>query len=521
VSEEALAAQFGERRERGRYFTPGSLADFVVEQVAAQVPDGRLAIVDPSCGAGAFLAAARRRWPRANLFGLELSAEAAAHCARRLPGATVLTGDAFRGGLECLLGEVPPGAFELWVGNPPYNGTSPVMTDKKTYANLQALMPAALPRGTSLRDDYAFFLLLARRRLVERPGALAFVTSASLLDSFLYAPLRQTLLESLALTEVVELGAGAFAGTRVRTCITLWRSRGSASPKPRYRRRRVEGPFDATQVGPPASLRPVAPEWLLRPPDTRALELDAHWRERGEPLSALVPITLPGLKTRFDELLVDADPERLLKRMAAFLACRPARLSTFATTWSIPGRCDAKLAALKAAADDASVTPDASAIRPFFRYAGARHRGRIPDSARAFCYLDRRLIPRGDHRLRGPYDPHACVTKLVFNVRELPLSAAFVDSPGCVHDHQHSRFAPLHVPERIWREGLGSARKGPLGPDVWNLSERGRAWARRRGGPDAAFRAIAGFINSEPVQRVWAPAWATSRELFVPLADLR
>jgi hypothetical protein len=35
---------------------------------------------------------------------------------------------------------------------------------------------------------------------------------------------------------------------------------------------------------------------------------------------------------------------------------------------------------------------DPRSVRPFHR-AGARHRGRLPPSARAHCYLDRRLIP--------------------------------------------------------------------------------------------------------------------------------
>src|SRR5262249_54083503 len=143
-----------------------------------------------------------------------------------------------RGGLAALLARVPEGAFELWIGNPPYNGTSPVLKEPQAYAALRRLLPErfALPPGTSLRDDYAFFLLLAARRLQETRGALAFVTSATLLDAFLYAPVRQALLETLELREVLELGAGAFEGTRVRTCVSAWASRGEGGPT-RYRAR--------------------------------------------------------------------------------------------------------------------------------------------------------------------------------------------------------------------------------------------------------------------------------------------
>jgi hypothetical protein len=164
---------------------------------------------------------------------------------------------------------------------------------------------------------------------------------------------------------------------------------------------------------------------------------------------------------------------------------------------------------------------DNTHVRPFFRYAGARHRGSLPPEARAFCYLDRRLIPRGDHRLRGPYDPHVGAVKLLFNVRELPLSAALLEEEGCVHDHRHARFAPLYVPRRVRDEGLLVTRTATteeeLGPLVPNLSPRGLAWAERLGGPLAAFRELVRFLNGPEVQHVWAPAYGASRVVPVPL----
>ncbi|MHB8872093.1 MAG: N-6 DNA methylase [Myxococcaceae bacterium] len=519
VDEESLSSHLGApaRRAGGVYYTPAPLVELVLASLAGLLPPrGKVALVDPSCGAGAFLAGAARLLPRAKLFGLELSAEAAKACRARVPGATVLEGDALRGGLSPLLKRLPEGAFEVWVGNPPYNGTSSLLRDPLHYARLRALLPS-LPRGTSLRDDYAFFLLLAAERLSRRAGALAFVTSATLLDAFLYAPLRRALLDRLSLEEVVELGSGAFAGTRVRTCVSVWRSPAGGAGWPRYRGRAGRGPFEASQLSPPSLFIPRPPEWYLRPPSDEAEALDAAWRKAGEPLSTLVPVSLPGLKTRFDELLVDDDPERLLERVRAFLGAPADRLEGFALAHGIPSRHLAKLAALKASVEE-GVQADPGLVRPFFRYAGARHRMSIPADARAFCYLDRRLIPRGDHRFRGTYDPHACPVKLVFNTRELPLAAALVEEPGCVHAHRHARFAPLLVPEQVLRHGLTAARQGAaLGPEVPNLSARGLAYANTLGGPAEAFRAIARFVNSPPVQQAWSPAFATSRELWVPL----
>ena len=509
VDEEKLVRQFPglDRKAVGAFFTPAPLVERTLALALTHLGEGPLTVVDPACGAGAFLKAAARLRPDARLCGLELDPEVARVCQARVPGADVRAGDALRGGLEPLLAATPPQHRELWVGNPPYNGTSPVLKDATAYARLRALLPRALPPGTSLRDDFAFFLLVAAHRLMSRPGVLAFITPATLLDAFLYAPLRESLLGPLALCEVADLGPGVFSGTQVRTCITVWSSLQGPRGAPRFER---GGQWQA--------FTPEAPEWRLTPTAPEATELDARWRAEGEPLTTLVPVSLPGVKTRFDELLVDSDPERLLARVRAFAMAHEEALADFARVHGLPEALLPKLRELKVGPP---LEVDSRHVRPFFRYGGARHRGTVPHEARAYCYLDRRLIPRGDHRLRGPYDPHLGAVKLLFNVRELPLSAALLEEEGCVHDYRHARFAPLLVPRRLRDEGLGLTRSAStlteLGPLVPNLSPRGQAWAEALGGPLPAFRALVAFLNGPEVQDVWAPAFGASRVVPVPL----
>jgi len=345
-----------------------------------------------------------------------------------------------------------------------------------------------LPKGTSLRDDFAFFLLQAAQRLSEGAGVLAFVTSATLLDSYLYGPVREELLGRLRLRLVRELPEGTFRGTQVRTCFTVWTTKRGG--RATYR----------SAAGASLAFEPKAPEFRLRPPSGEAVELDREWRERGEALETLVPVSFPGLKTRFDELLVDDDRERLLKRVRAFVAAKDLR--AFARQWAIPERCWAKLSALSR-----QVEVRAENVRPFHHWRGDGFES-------SWCYLERALIPRGDHRLRGEYDPHAQDVKLVFNAHELPLCAAVLEQPGCVPAWRHTRFAPLMVPRRLRDEGLAvaarltAAERADLVP---NLSERGRAM----GEPREVFDRIAAFVNSEPVQKVWAPAFGAAGRLHV------
>jgi tRNA1(Val) A37 N6-methylase TrmN6 len=489
VDEEALGERFETRirRQAGIYFTPSWLVKQVLAALVPWVPPrARVAVVDPACGAGAFLSAAGAQFPRATLFGCELQQASLVECQQRVPQAQLIEGDALRGPwLKRLLAAIPSGAFEVWLGNPPYNGRSALLDDPRAFARMQKLLApgAALSRGQSLRDDFAFFLLTAAQRLATRRGALAFVTSASLLDSFLYAPVRQTLLSKLALREVVELGAGVFRGTRVRTCFTVWTTE-----------------REGKQV------RPAASQFRLRRTPAEAVRLHRGWAREGEPLTKLIPVSLPGLKTRFDELLTDSDPQRLIERLEHLMRTPRAKLSHFAQRHGIPPACMPKLEALPR-----GLLIEASKVRPFIRYRGAAPRGPA-----GFCYLERALIPRGDHRLRGGWDPHEVPCKLVFNLRELPLWAQLLDEPGCVTAYQHTRFAPLWVPRRVRDEGPQVAtreRLEALGPMVPNLSPRGLAWAERLGSARAVFAEVERWVRSEPVQRIWAPAFGAAEEL--------
>ncbi len=149
LDEEELVHQFPglDRRALGAFYTPAPLVERTLALALAHAGDGPLAVVDPACGAGAFLAAAARARPEAWLTGLELSPEVAQSCQARVPGAHIRVGDALRGGLEPLLDALPPGHREVWVGNPPYNGTSALLKDRDAYARLRALMPILVPAG--------------------------------------------------------------------------------------------------------------------------------------------------------------------------------------------------------------------------------------------------------------------------------------------------------------------------------------------------------------------------------------
>jgi hypothetical protein len=107
-------------------------------------------------------------------------------------------------------------------------------------------------------------------------------------------------------------------------------------------------------------------------------------------------------------------------------------------------------------------------------------------------------------------------------MRQAVLRQPVRPSRGDARDLRH-QFRPhrsIRIPERIWKEGPGAAKKkAPLGPPVLNLSVRGREWAERLKNPVLVFTRIAEFINSAPVQDVWAPEFGKTRELPVPIEN--
>lgn len=108
-----------ERVEHGDWQTPIALAREVVSVVKRFSPRP-LAVVEPTCGRGAFLLAAHEAFPNAELFGFEKSPTHVAHAKRALrgTGARVREADFFVTHWETELARLPTPVLIL--GNPPW-----------------------------------------------------------------------------------------------------------------------------------------------------------------------------------------------------------------------------------------------------------------------------------------------------------------------------------------------------------------------------------------------------------------
>ena len=519
----------GARRRFGRYYTPppmvGALHRLLAEGLRADALDpGRCALIDPSCGPGAFLEPAEALHYRERL-GLDLDQEALQEAARAAPGARLVHGDAYQGGLEAMSSLLRGHGPVAVVGNPPYVANSELLKSGRYHEIRDRLLPFSreVAKGTSVRDDYVLFFGVADQ-LIEAgggEGAIAFVTSDSFVDNFLYLPLRRWLLSRYRLHTLVECGPNLFEGARVSTALSVWvRSHQAPDDRTAFQHARLSGtPHQRiAQLAsdlPFTRSTPHGASLLLTAPSVRDSALARRMKARGDPISSVVTVSLPGLKTRFDELLVAPDSATLEARLRDFFTA--PTLEDFLTRHAFPARTLDKLRVAFESREETSFSLEA--IRPFARYAGVKHRFCVPPSALAFAYVDRVLIPRGDHRFRGEYDPHRVGPKLVFNVREVPLSAAVVMGPTCVTAYQHARFAPLKVPFAIAAGGLAAASQGSLGPGVLNLSPAWKTMAALLEEPADLFHYVCAIVNSRLVQERFAPLCGASEEIPIARFD--
>jgi hypothetical protein len=125
----------------GDWQTPARLARAIVDVVARTMPTLPVAVLEPTCGVGAFLEAAAARLPGAELHGYDINEEYVAEAEKRLPPdrSTVKTADFFLVNWEETLARLPSPLLIL--GNPPW----------VTSAGLGAVGGDNLPEKTNFK----------------------------------------------------------------------------------------------------------------------------------------------------------------------------------------------------------------------------------------------------------------------------------------------------------------------------------------------------------------------------------
>jgi hypothetical protein len=206
-----------ERRPNGAVYTPSPIVERMLDWVESQAVPER--IVDPGVGSGRFLVAAGRRFPDAQLIGVEvdplpaLLARAHLAAAGMAPRARIVVEDYRQVQLDRVRGAT------VFLGNPPYVRHHHIDDVWKRWltnsANLFDL------EASGLSGLHVYFLLATA--LHAQPGDVGvFITSAEWLDVNYGKLARELLLDVLGLTSmhIIEPDVEPFPGTQTTAVIT-------------------------------------------------------------------------------------------------------------------------------------------------------------------------------------------------------------------------------------------------------------------------------------------------------------
>lgn len=249
-----------ERRASGRVYTPLWLVHFVLERAgyAAHAEVETMPLLDPACGAGAFLEQAAmvlhgrlKSIGRASYDQLALAIEANLWGVDSDPEACELTRTTLRGVVERMTGQRPPieffrknvvladflfdesleklppiqnGRLRFVIGNPPYVSATRIETGYKKQ--LRAKFAAAGGRI----DLYAVFL---ERSLALLPpgGRASFITPDKFLKSYSARGLRTVILERSAVRTIALFSAhDIFEDAAIVPCVIVLERSGTRHP---------------------------------------------------------------------------------------------------------------------------------------------------------------------------------------------------------------------------------------------------------------------------------------------------
>lgn len=223
-----------EKIEFGDFQTPLDLARRVCEVVAGSIEKPAV-VLEPTCGAGAFLVAAAERFPDATLIGVERNEEYAAIARRRLSEAAasgaVTVADFFSYAWSDVLKDLREPILIL--GNPPWVTNSALsslgssnLPEKANFRN-QAGLDAIT--GKSNFDISEWMLLRVLEWLTPRKGVMAMLCKTAVARKLLLSAWR----DDLPITEaaIYRLDANLHFGAAVDACLLICRFAETIGPK--------------------------------------------------------------------------------------------------------------------------------------------------------------------------------------------------------------------------------------------------------------------------------------------------
>ena len=205
----------GQPESLGRYYTHGKVAALLVASMDVTAPK---TVIDLGAGNGTLVAAAAKRWSKARFVTVDIDEKAGSS---RLPATR---GDAFRhftadaldAGLNHRLG-VPWGRACVGLCNPPY--IKPRWRRHFGEIMEEVGLSHVLPHADDVPADILF--IAQNLRLLKKGGRLGMIIPDGLVSGERFTRFRQSLVESHAIDQVIELPRNIFRRTEAKAHIVV------------------------------------------------------------------------------------------------------------------------------------------------------------------------------------------------------------------------------------------------------------------------------------------------------------
>ncbi len=182
-----------------KYYTPPEIATLLVNQLRVPHPEK---IIDICCGSCNLLYAAKRKWPRARLVGVDL-----------VPN---IQSDV---DIKCLDGRVfatsEEEKFPLILANPPFE----YLENRNVFPELYI----GLPKGYTV-TRLEIEMLIANLRLLDNEGVLMIIMPSSFVNAETHVKIRRHIASEYSLKKVIRLSEEVFGAARIN-CYALYISK--------------------------------------------------------------------------------------------------------------------------------------------------------------------------------------------------------------------------------------------------------------------------------------------------------
>ncbi|MBI5874416.1 MAG: N-6 DNA methylase [Deltaproteobacteria bacterium] len=197
-----------------QFFTPLDIASGMLELIGVTKCNHNAEIIDPSCGDGVFLKAAKEKTALLKIFGCDIDSEHINSINSQIPEGSFIAGNA----LDALLEQEE--TFDFAVGNPPFSAQDNLITDKNILNKYRL-------GSDKKRQAVEILFLELFVRLLKQGGKFSIILPEGILSARPQKYVRDWLASNTVIYSIISLPRNTFKKTSSK-CVIISGERNSA-----------------------------------------------------------------------------------------------------------------------------------------------------------------------------------------------------------------------------------------------------------------------------------------------------